>query len=93
MDLVRELEPNARAALEWIDRWGDRDGDGYVEHERRNPTSGLDNQCWKDSWNSIIFNDGSLAKLPRATCEIQGDVFDAKRRASRLAREVWAMPV
>jgi len=89
MGLVRELEPNARAALEWIDRWGDRDGDGYVEYERRNTTTGLENQCWKDSWNSIIFNDGSLAKLPRATCEIQGYVFDAKRRASRLAREVW----
>jgi glycogen debranching enzyme len=91
-ELVRELEPNARAALEWIDRYGDRDGDGYVEYERRNADTGLENQCWKDSWNSILFNDGTLAELPRATCEIQGYVFDAKVRCARLAREVWNQP-
>jgi glycogen debranching enzyme len=88
-DLVRELEPNARAALEWIDRYGDRDGDGYVEYERRNTETGLENQCWKDSWNSILFADGSMSKLPRATCEIQGFVYDAKVRTARLAREFW----
>jgi glycogen debranching enzyme len=89
-DLVRELEPAARAALGWIDDFGDRDGDGYVEYERRNTETGLENQCWKDSWNSIMWSDGSLASLPRATCEIQGYVYDAKRRCARLAREVWA---
>jgi glycogen debranching enzyme len=88
-DLVRELEPNARAALEWIDRYGDLDGDGYVEYATRNPESGLANQCWKDSWNSILFSDGAIAEGPIATCEIQGYVYDAKRRAARLAREVW----
>jgi glycogen debranching enzyme len=88
-DLVRELEPNARAALEWIDRDGDRDGDGFVEYERRNRESGLRNQCWKDSWNSILFSDGRLAETPIATCEIQGYVFDAKRRAARLAERFW----
>jgi glycogen debranching enzyme len=88
-DRVRRLEPNARAALAWIDEDGDRDGDGYVEYERRNTESGLENQCWKDSWNSILFADGSLAKLPRATCELQGYVYDARRRCARLAREVW----
>ncbi|MGC4120287.1 MAG: glycogen debranching N-terminal domain-containing protein [Myxococcales bacterium] len=87
--LVRDLEGTARRALEWIDRYGDRDGDGYVEYERRNTTTGLENQCWKDSWNSVLFADGSLAKLPRATCEIQGYVYDARRRCARLAREVW----
>jgi glycogen debranching enzyme len=87
--LVRELEPDARAALDWIDRYGDRDGDGYVEYERRNTETGLENQCWKDSWNSILFADGSMSKLPRATCEIQGFVYDAKVRAARLAREFW----
>jgi glycogen debranching enzyme len=91
-ELVRELEPNARAALEWIDRYGDRDGDGYVEYERRNRESGLRNQCWKDSWNSILFADGRLAETPIATCEIQGYVFDAKRRCARLAEEVWDDP-
>jgi glycogen debranching enzyme len=88
-DRVRRLEPNARAALAWIDEDGDRDGDGYVEYKRRNTDSGLENQCWKDSWNSILFADGTLAKLPRATCELQGYVYDARRRTARLAREVW----
>jgi glycogen debranching enzyme len=87
--LVRELEENARAALRWIDEYGDRDGDGYVEYERRNPETGLENQCWKDSWDSILFADGSMSKLPRATCEIQGYVYDAKVRCARLAREFW----
>src|SRR5919201_4523002 len=89
--LVRELEPNARAALEWIDRHGDRDGDGYLEYER-NEESGLENQCWKDSWNSILFRDGTLASAPRATCEIQGYVYDAKLRTARFARELWDDP-
>ncbi|MGN6188995.1 MAG: amylo-alpha-1,6-glucosidase [Conexibacter sp.] len=87
--LVRELEPNARAALRWIDQHGDLDGDGYVEYLARNPDTGLVNQCWKDSWNSILFADGRLAEGAIATCEIQGYVYDAKRRAARLAREVW----
>src|SRR5437870_3554494 len=89
VDLVRELEAEARAALAWIDDYGDRDGDGYVEYERRNTDTGLENQCWKDSWNSILFSDGTNSKLPRATCEIQGYVYDAKRRCARLARDIW----
>jgi glycogen debranching enzyme len=87
--LAREFEQHARAALTWIDEHGDSDGDGYVEYERRNAESGLENQCWKDSHNSILFADGSNSSLPRATCEIQGYVYDAKIRAARLAREVW----
>jgi glycogen debranching enzyme len=86
---VQRLEPNARAALAWIEKDGDRDGDSYVEYERRNTETGLENQCWKDSWNSILYADGTLAKLPRATCELQGYAYDARRRAARLAREVW----
>jgi len=89
---VLRLEPNARAALAWIDHDGDRDGDGYVEYERRNTNTGLENQCWKDSWNSILFADGTLAAGPIATCEIQGYVYDAKRRSARLARDVWDDP-
>ncbi len=87
--IVRKLETEARAALKWIDHYGDRNGDGYVEYNRRNKETGLENQCWKDSWNSILFADGSLSKLPRATCEIQGYVYDAKRRCARLARQFW----
>ena len=88
-ELVRELEPSARAALDWISDSGDSDGDGYVEYARRNHISGLINQCWKDSWNSIQHADGRLAHGPIATAEIQGYVYDAQRRAARLAREVW----
>jgi glycogen debranching enzyme len=89
-ELLRELEVPARAALRWIDEHGDRNGDGYVEYARRNEKTGLENQCWKDSWNSILFADGSMSTLPRATCEIQGYVYDAKIRSARMAREVWS---
>ncbi len=88
-ELIRTLEPNARAALSWIEDSGDADGDGYVEYACRNRATGLANQCWKDSWNAIQFADGTLATGPIATCEIQGYVYDARRRAARLAREVW----
>jgi glycogen debranching enzyme len=91
-ELVRQLEMEARAALTWIDKYGDRNGDGYVEYERRNKETGLENQCWKDSWNSIQFADGTISRLPRATCEIQGYVYDAKMRCARLAREFWNDP-
>lgn len=87
--LVASLQREARAAVRWIDEFGDRDGDGYVEYERRNAETGLENQCWKDSWDSIAFADGTLAELPRATCEIQGYVYDAKMRTARLARLIW----
>ena len=91
-DLVRKFEAEARAALSWIDEYGDRDGDGYVEYERRNKETGIENQCWKDSWDSIAFSDGTLAPTPIAVCEIQGYVYDAKRRCARLARKFWNDP-
>ena len=89
-ELVRRFEPEARAALEWLDRYGDLDGDGYVEYQRRNTKTGLDNQCWKDSHVSIVDRHGALASPPRAVCEVQGYVYDAKVRSARLAREVWS---
>ncbi len=88
-DLVRSLEQPARAALRWVEEYGDLDGDGYLEYQRRNASTGLENQCWKDSWNSIVHPDGSLASLPRGTCELQGYAYDARLRVARLAREVW----
>ena len=88
-DLVVELEPQARAALDWLEHHGDLDGDGYLEYQRRNLDSGLENQGWKDSWDSIVYPDGELASLPRATCELQGYAYDARLRTARLAREVW----
>jgi glycogen debranching enzyme len=90
--LVSELEPAARAALRWVEEYGDPDGDGFIEYDSRNAKTGLVNQCWKDSWNSIVHPDGRLAKLPRATCEIQGYAYDARRRTARLARECWDDP-
>jgi len=87
-DFVRSLQPAAMKALEWMERYGDRDGDGYLEYQTRSK-EGLANQCWKDSWNSILFKDGTVAKGPIATCEIQGYAYDARVRTARLAREVW----
>ena len=83
--LVDRLWPNVLAALAWIDDWGDRDGDGFVEYERRAPT-GLLNQGWKDSGDAIRWADGRQATAPIALAEVQGYVFDAKRRIARLAR-------
>ncbi|KOX08631.1 glycogen debranching enzyme [Micromonospora profundi] len=90
--LVIELEQEARAALEWIDTYADLNGTGYIWYERRNRATGLENQCWKDSWDSISFADGRLPGFPRATCETQGYAYDAKIRGARLARTVWGDP-
>jgi glycogen debranching enzyme len=90
-ELVRGLEPAARAALAFLDEHGDLDGDGYIEYRRAQET-GLENQCWKDSWDSMRFADGTIAEGPIAAVEIQGYVYDAKRRSARLAREVWDDP-
>ena len=87
--LVRGLEFEARAALRWIDEYADLQGNGYIAYQRRNEDTGLENQCWKDSWDSISYRDGSLPGFPRATCELQGYAYDAKVRGARLARLVW----
>jgi glycogen debranching enzyme len=86
--LLRELKRSALAALEWIDVYGDRDGDGFVEYDRRS-ARGLENQSWKDSGNSQLFRDGTPARSPIAPCEVQGYVYDAKRRLAEIAREAW----
>jgi glycogen debranching enzyme len=75
------------AALNWIDKYGDRDGDGYVEYATKS-SQGLGNQCWKDSWDGIQFSDGGIPYLPIATAEIQGYVYDAKRRVAHMARKL-----
>ncbi|WP_319461769.1 glycogen debranching N-terminal domain-containing protein [Micromonospora sp. RTP1Z1] len=87
--LVKELERECRAALKWIDDYADLVGNGYIWYERRNTDTGLENQCWKDSWDSISYRDGTLPPFPRATCEVQGYAYDAKMRAARLARLFW----
>jgi glycogen debranching enzyme len=98
---VKELRSNAERALEWIDRHGDRDGDGYIEYKTRS-TRGLRNQGWKDSWNSVCFSDGRVAgggqdidwtDYPAvAMCEFQGYAYDAKMRIAELAEKVWGDP-
>jgi glycogen debranching enzyme len=87
--LVRDLEYEARAALNWIDEYADLQNNGYISYKRRNEETGLENQCWKDSWDSISYRDGTLPGFPRATCELQGYAYDAKVRGARLARLVW----
>src|SRR4029453_16196061 len=85
----RDLEFEARAAVAWIDGDADLQHNGYVAYQRRNEATGLENQCWKDSGDSISYRDGSLPGFPRATCELQGYAYDAKVRAARLARQIW----
>ncbi len=81
--LARELLPNAERALEWIDRYGDHDGDGFVEYARTSP-KGLVNQGWKDSSDGVSFPDGRLPEPPIALVEVQGYVYDAKVRMAKL---------
>src|SRR5918998_2125668 len=82
---VRSLREPALRALAWIDKWGDLDGDGFVEYRKRS-SHGLDNQSWKDSGDSQLFHDGTEARGAIAPCEVQGYVYDAKRRCAELAR-------
>ena len=87
---VRRMEPNARAAIAWMEGPADLDGDGYLEYRKRSDSElALDNQCWKDSGDSMRFADGRIAEPPIATCEIQGYAYGARLRGARLMREVW----
>jgi glycogen debranching enzyme len=81
---ITQIWPNIELALQWIDRAGDLDGDGFVEYSRRSK-DGLIHQGWKDSQDAVFHADGSSAEGPIALCEVQGYVFAAKRRAARLA--------
>ena len=85
LETVKALWPNVEAALSWIARYGDRDGDGFVEYGRRT-LEGLVNQGWKDSFDSVFHADGRLAVGPIALAEIQAYVFGAYRAAAAIAR-------
>jgi len=85
--LAEELLPNVRAALDWIDTYGDMDGDGFVEYKRRSP-DGLENQGWKDSWDAVVHADGRLATPPIALAEVQAYVYLAKQRAADVFEEL-----
>jgi glycogen debranching enzyme len=81
---IKAIWPNIKAALLWIDTFGDADGDGFVEYARQSG-SGLASQGWKDSYDSIFHANGALASGPIALCEVQGYVFAAKMQAAKLA--------
>ncbi len=85
LEFIEGIWSNIKAALQWIDEYGDRDGDGFVEYARRTE-SGLVQQGWKDSHDSVMHADGQLAEAPIALCEVQGYVYDARLQAARLAR-------
>ena len=83
--LIERLWPNALAALDWLDRHGDLDGDGFIEYQRLSER-GLVNQGWKDSADSVRNRDGSLGEGPIALVEVQGYAYAARRGLARLAR-------
>jgi len=82
-----QLLPAAEAALRWIDEWGDKDGDGFIEYQRKTD-QGLRNQGWKDSWDGVPHLDGTPAEAPVALVEVQGYCIDARRRMARLYRHL-----
>ncbi len=97
--LIERHLPNAEACLTWIDKYGDRDGDGFQEYQTRSK-AGYENMAWKDSGDSVMYPDGTLVRGPKALCELQGYVYDAwlrmaeiydeldsKRRANRLRKK------
>ncbi|MBV1837638.1 glycogen debranching N-terminal domain-containing protein [Acetobacter estunensis] len=84
---LSHLWPHVARAIDWIERFGDRDGDGFVEYGRRNK-DGLTNQGWKDSHDSIFHADGTLAEGPIALCEVQAYVYAARRAAAQIGRRL-----
>lgn len=86
---IKAIWPNILSAMEWIERYGDIDQDGFVEYRKKSP-NGLDNQGWKDSVDSISYQDGLLAEPPIALAEVQGYVYDAKLNAAMIARLIGA---
>lgn len=83
-ETIKKIWLNIEKAIEWIDNYGDRDGDGFVEYATKSE-KGLVNQGWKDSFDSVFYEDGKMANGPIALCEVQAYVYDAKVQASKLA--------
>jgi len=91
-DLFVELLPATLAALNWIDEFGDLDGDGFVEYAER-ARGGVRNQGWKDSSDSLLYPDGRPAELPAALVEVQGYVYQAKVGLSRILERMGQLPM
>jgi glycogen debranching enzyme len=84
LDFLKQMWPHVLRALDWIDQYGDVDGDGFIEYARRTP-KGLIQQGWKDSSDSVFYSDGKLAEPPIALCEVQGYVYTAKLAAAEMS--------
>ncbi|HSU51316.1 MAG TPA: amylo-alpha-1,6-glucosidase [Segetibacter sp.] len=82
---IKTIWSNIKAAINWIDQYGDLDGDGFVEY-KNNSEKGLTNQGWKDSYDSVMYADGELCEGPIALCEVQGYVYAAKKHVSVMAK-------
>jgi glycogen debranching enzyme len=87
LETISNIWDNILRALEWIKAYGDMDGDGFIEYQRK-AESGLANQGWKDSHDSISHHNGDLANFPIALCEVQGYVYDAKKEAAYIANRL-----
>ncbi|MGB6751982.1 MAG: glycogen debranching N-terminal domain-containing protein [Xanthobacteraceae bacterium] len=85
--LIEQHLPNAEACLTWIDKYGDRDDDGFQEYQTRS-TAGYENMAWKDSGDSVMYPDGTLVRGPKALCELQGYVYDAWLRMAEIYDEL-----
>jgi glycogen debranching enzyme len=83
IELLKLHLPTAERCLEWIDHYGDRDGDGFQEYGTRS-VAGLENQGWKDSGDGIVYPDGTLVQGPKALCELQGYVYDGWLRMAKI---------
>jgi hypothetical protein len=83
-EFLQQLWPHIEFALQWINKFGDMDGDGFVEYAQHS-SKGLVQQGWKDSNDSVFHADGMLAEAPIALCEVQGYVYAAKLAAARLS--------
>jgi glycogen debranching enzyme len=81
--LVERHLDTAERCLAWIDQYGDRDGDGFQEYETRSP-DGYENQGWKDAGDAVVDTDGNQVKGPKASCELQGYVYDAWQRMAEI---------
>jgi glycogen debranching enzyme len=81
--LLRHYRETALRCLEWIDRYGDLDGDGFQEYKTRSP-QGYENMGWKDAADAVVYPDGQQVHQPKALCELQGYVFDAWMRMAEV---------
>jgi glycogen debranching enzyme len=101
--LIERHWQTVEGCLTWIDKYGDRDGDGFQEYQTRSP-AGYENMSWKDSGDAVVYPDGTLVRGPKALCELQGYVYDAwlcvaemydergnKRRADALRKKAAAL--